>query len=138
MGLTFWIGALGIPAALLIGNALIRAVMGMSQSPGTDVALMFTAFDATVLIQSTNFMRYVWSVHFKQSFIAIFVLLMLCDLMFWVVLLVCERKIGDYHEDYKLRPNESHFPFASYFGSMFLPALMIFSNVTPFVYGWPT
>ena len=129
MGITFWIAALGIPAALLIGNSIVRALLDMSQSAGADTGLMFVAFDLAVLIQADDFHKYIPFGQFAKNMMAIYGFTLVICVFSWIILVICERKISEYYE------SKRGLPLGAFFASFFLPVLMIFMNVTPFIYG---
>jgi hypothetical protein len=130
MGITFWIGAAIVPLVLLVGNAVIRGGLGMAQSAGADAGLAFVAFDVAVLIQADDFKKYVRYSEFAANMIAIFVLVLVVCFISWVLLVIAERAIDKFREN-----RQGGFPFLAFLGSYFLPAFMVFLNVSPFIYG---
>jgi hypothetical protein len=120
--ITFWIGALIVPAALLMGNALYRHGMGMPQSAGADAGLMFVAFDLAVILQVDDFRKAVWYQPFAVALTAIYVLMLLFDAGCWAYLVRVEKVLDDYH--HRLR-RTGHYPLRETIFSMLLPFTMI-------------
>jgi len=130
MDINFWIGAVAIPAVLLIGNSIVRrAGFGMAQSACADVALMFTAFDAAVLLQLDDFRKRIPFHDFAVNISGIFTLNLIVCIFFWFLLVRAERALDEHH-----RGTTTGYPYLAVGTSLLLPAIMAFSNFAPFVY----
>jgi hypothetical protein len=132
--ITFWIGALGIPAILLMGNALFRRSMDMPQSAGADAALVFVAFDMAVILQVEDFRKAVYYPPFAVALKAIYVLMLLISIGCWLYLVRVEKVLDRYHHQ---RVQSGRYPLRETIFSTLLPFTMIVLNLIPFTYGGP-
>jgi hypothetical protein len=136
MEVTFWAAAVGIPAVLVIGNAVVRHGLGMAQSAGADVGLMFAAFDGVVLTQADEFRPHVRHPDLASDLTGIFVLLLFFSLLSWIILVIQEQKIVTYHAALSAGtvPGPTY-PLVATFLSYALPFVVTVLNLLSFVYG---
>jgi hypothetical protein len=131
--ITFWLATLGLPIAAVIVNSVARLLAKLPQSAPADMVLAFVVFDAIVIIQGDDFRHHVPFEEIRINLTAIYVMYIFVGMFLWAVsVFQIERKIVQF---YQRRPNRrSEFPFGAFFFSLFIPVMLIFASVSPFVY----
>jgi hypothetical protein len=131
--ISFWLVALGLPLAAVLGNSLTRLIAELPQSAPADMILALVVFDAIVAIQAHDFKHHMQYEEFQASLPAIYVLLIIVGMFLWgVSVFFCEKQIVKYYRWTTRR--FSQFPFFAFFLSLLFPIILFFASVAPFVY----
>ena len=79
----FWTAVLGVPVTALAVNVLVRRFFKLPQSALADLMLVIVVFDALVIIQHDDFVKFVRIIPLKNSIIATYVPLLIIDMAAW-------------------------------------------------------
>src|SRR5262249_41686996 len=117
----------------IIMNALIRWLSRLPQSTPADIVLFLVVFDAVVIIQAGDFRNYITAPELRADVTAIFVLLLITDMVFWFIsLTIIERAI---EQRYDRRASQfTTAPVLPIFASTAITVSAIVFNLLPFTY----
>jgi hypothetical protein len=132
--LSFWIVVLIIPLLVVIGNAVARWLRGLPHSAASDVILAFVVFDAAVAVHAHDFGPFVKWPTVQPHLVAIYVTLMIINLMLWAVA-VFKIEYDLFEKYHKQQKRYIRSPWLLISAS-FVMALFVFaSNTVIFAYG---
>jgi hypothetical protein len=131
--ISFWLAALGLPIVAVVANSVTRWLADLPQSAPADMVLAFIVFDAIVVIEGDEFRNHVPIEEFRVNLTAIYVMYIFVGLISWAVsVFYIEKKVVKYYR--WTSRTLSAFPFLAFFFSLFIPVMLIFASVTPFIY----